>query len=102
MTKATTSKTDNANVTQAKINGPKAAAMSSDTAKAVTKQTLVLNLLTRAKGATLGDLVKATGWLPHTTRAMLTILRKKGHKVESDKADGVRTYRITPEAVAGE
>ena len=48
MTKATTSKTDNANVTQAKINGPKAAAMSSDTAKAVTKQTLVLNLLTRA------------------------------------------------------
>ena len=33
----------------------------------------------RKTGATLDDLVEATGWLPHTTRAALTGLRKKGY-----------------------
>ena len=36
----------------------------------------------------------ATGWLPHTTRAALTGLKKKGHADTSTKADGVRTYRL--------
>lgn len=30
-------------------------------------------------GASLDELAGATGWLPHTTRAALTGLRKKGH-----------------------
>ena len=38
-------------------------------------------------------MVTATGWLPHTTRAALTGLRKKGYVIDSDKLDGVRTYR---------
>lgn len=33
-----------------------------------TKSTLVLSLLRREQGATLAELVGATGWLPHTTR----------------------------------
>ena len=37
----------------------------------------------------------ATGWLPHTTRAALTGLKKKGHAVTSTKTDGARTYRLT-------
>jgi hypothetical protein len=41
-----------------------------------------------------GDLVAVTGWVPHTTRAALTGLRKKGHAVTSEKLDGVRRYRI--------
>jgi hypothetical protein len=40
------------------------------------------------------DLVAVTGWVPHTTRAALTGLRKKGHAVTSEKLDGVRRYRI--------
>ena len=72
------------------------------TLKAPSKSDIIVGLLNRTEGATLDQMVAATDWLPHTTRAMLTGLRKKGHKVESDKADGVRTYRITPEAVAGE
>lgn len=63
--------------------------------KAGTKQALVLDLLARAEGATLEQMVAATGWLPHTTRAALTGLRKKGHAIGSDKSDGVRTYRTT-------
>jgi hypothetical protein len=40
----------------------------------------------------------ATGWLPHTTRAALTGLRKKGHVIEKTKRDDATCYRI--EAVA--
>lgn len=56
----------------------------------------VLELLGRAEGATIDQLVETTGWLPHTTRAALTGLKKKGHVVESLKpSDGPRVYRIT-------
>ena len=58
------------------------------------KAALVLSLLQRAEGATLQQLVDATGWLPHTTRAALTGIKRKGHAVVSDKPDGVRIYRI--------
>jgi hypothetical protein len=52
----------------------------------------------RDEGATLNDMIAATGWLPHTTRAALTGLKKKGYAISSDKVDGVRTYRgIAPE-----
>jgi hypothetical protein len=37
-------------------------------------------------GATLAALVKATGWLPHTTRAALTGLRKKGFGIQRRRA----------------
>ena len=47
----------------------------------------------------LQSLVEATGWLPHTTRAALTGLKKKGHTVTKDKRDDVSCYRI---AKAGE
>jgi hypothetical protein len=63
--------------------------------RAGSKQALVISLLSRAKGATLDQLVAATGWLPHTTRAALTGLRKKGHAVEKSKnASGQTVYRI--------
>lgn len=61
---------------------------------APTKRETVLTLLARSDGASLDELVAATGWLPHTTRAMLTGLKKKGHALTSDKTDGVRRYRI--------
>ena len=35
-----------------------------------------------AQGATLDALVNATGWLPHTTRAVLTGLRKRGFEID--------------------
>ncbi|HKX80142.1 MAG TPA: DUF3489 domain-containing protein [Novosphingobium sp.] len=39
-------------------------------------------------------MVDATGWLPHTTRAALTGLRKKGHVIEKSKRDDVTCYRV--------
>ena len=63
-----------------------------------TKGSLVLSLLQREQGATLAELVEATGWLPHTTRAALTGLRKKGHQVAKEKVDGTTRYRIAAAA----
>ena len=60
----------------------------------VTKASAVLALLGRDEGATLADLITATGWLPHTTRAALTGLRKKGHVLEKSKRDDQTCYRI--------
>lgn len=60
-----------------------------------TKTALVLSMLGSPTGATLGQLVAATGWLPHTTRAALTGLRKKGHALISEKAGSAeRVYRV--------
>jgi hypothetical protein len=36
---------------------------------------------------------EATGWLPHTVRSALTGLKKLGYAIDSDKVDGLRTYR---------
>lgn len=59
------------------------------------KTSLVLSLLQRPEGASIDQLVVATGWLPHTTRAALTGLKKKGHAVTSDKVEGRgRVYRV--------
>ena len=59
-----------------------------------TKTDLVLDLVRRPEGATHEQLVAATGWLPHTTRAALTGLKKKGHTLASEKSDGARRYRV--------
>ena len=61
----------------------------------VTKAGQVLAMLQGPDGASLEELVALTGWLPHTTRAALTGLRKKGHRVTSVKSEsGTRIYRI--------
>jgi DNA-binding MarR family transcriptional regulator len=60
----------------------------------VSKSSMVLDLLRRANGATLPELIEATGWLPHTTRAALTGLRKKGHAIERTRRGSDTCYTI--------
>jgi hypothetical protein len=60
-----------------------------------TKQALVINMLSAQSGATLDALIEATGWLPHTTRAALTGLRKRGFAIERSRAEGEASiYRL--------
>lgn len=63
-----------------------------------TKIGKVIALLERGQGATLDEMVQVTGWLPHTTRAALTGLKKKGHAIERAKAGDATCYRITKSA----
>lgn len=60
-----------------------------------TKTAQLLALLSRDEGATLTEIVDATAWQPHSARAALTGLRKKGHQIEKLKRDDLTCYRIS-------
>jgi hypothetical protein len=60
-----------------------------------TKQALLIDLLRSEAGASIADLALATGWLPHTTRAALTGLRKRGYIITQEKVEGTIRYRVT-------
>ena len=60
----------------------------------VTKSGAVIALLQRPQGATLAELIAVTGWLPHTTRAALTGIRKQGQVIEKVKCGETTCYRI--------
>jgi hypothetical protein len=62
--------------------------------KSGTKQELLLQLMEREQGATLEELIAATGWLPHTTRAALTGLRKKGYRLERTGRGAAGAYHV--------
>jgi uncharacterized protein DUF3489 len=61
------------------------------------KKAEVIAMMKRAKGATLAEIMNATGWQKHTVRGFASILGSKGgQKIESAKnAAGERSYRIT-------
>ncbi len=64
------------------------------------KGALLVSMLSRPDGAGIDDLIAATGWLPHTTRAALTGLRKRGFEVSRDQGgDGLSRYRIAVPAL---
>lgn len=70
--------------------------------KPQTKASQVEALLARGDGVSLVDLCQTTGWLPHTCRAFLTGLRKKGKALERSKAeDGTTIYKLMSEAADG-
>jgi hypothetical protein len=57
----------------------------------------IIALLRRPDGATITDLVEATGWKPNSVRGAVsgTIKKRRLMKVISEVVNGVRTYRIT-------
>jgi hypothetical protein len=70
----------------------------SATPSARSKNAMVFAMPEAPKGATLSDLIAATGWLPHTARAVLSGLKKKGHQISREKEDGVSRYRVVQAA----
>lgn len=61
---------------------------------ASTKTARMLAMLLQSEGASIEEMSDALGWQQHSTRAGLTGLRKKGHKVVRDKQGSVTIYRI--------
>jgi hypothetical protein len=56
----------------------------------------VLDMLSAEAGATIGELMAATGWLEHSTRAALTGLRRRGYGLSLTRRerDGASVYRV--------
>jgi hypothetical protein len=76
---------------------PDAASAEGPPVRPGTKQALLIDLLRRPDGATIAEIRQATGWQPHTVRAAITGLKKKGFGVTSaPRGDGTRAYRLTP------
>lgn len=62
---------------------------------APSKASIVEQLLAKAAGASIAEIGAATGWQPHSCRAFLTGLKKKGRVIErSKRKDGTTIYRI--------
>lgn len=73
---------------------------STESAKPKRKSDSVLSLLRRAGGASLQEITEATGWLPHSARAVLTGFRKQGYRLGKTKVEGVTRYAVTAERPA--
>jgi transglutaminase/protease-like cytokinesis protein 3 len=75
---------------------PQVAKSNSTDKPANSKQAKVLELLRRPQGATIEGIMSETGWQQHSVRGFLAgVVRKRLKlKLTSDKADGVRAYRI--------
>jgi hypothetical protein len=65
----------------------------------ITKHAVLLQLLNRAEGTTIPELMEATSWQQHSVRGFLagTAKKKLGLTLTSSKVDGEpRRYRIAP------
>jgi hypothetical protein len=76
---------------------PKAAEPKAEGVRQGSKTEIILNLLRRAKGATLAEIMEATAWQAHSCRGFIsgTLGKKMGLTVKSEKReDGTRVYSI--------
>ena len=83
-----------------KLSAPMKAALDTVAAMPVRKESkleAIIQLLSRSEGATIDDMVAATGWKKHTIRSALShaLAKKRGYQIVSDKPKGEpRIYKI--------
>ena len=64
----------------------------------LTKSETIQKLLARKDGASITQLQAATAWQPHSIRAALSGLRKKGISIDrGTNSKGAAVYRLTVE-----
>lgn len=62
--------------------------------KKSSKSSAVTKMLSRGNGATVGEIMKSTGWKEHSCRAFLTGVRKSSKLLKEQRPDGKTAYRI--------
>ena len=66
---------------------------------AATKTSQVCKLLSRPRGATVPEIMTATGWQNHSVRAFFTGLRKRGLTLaREERTSGEQAYRLVEPA----
>jgi predicted transcriptional regulator len=58
------------------------------------KKAQIHALLERPEGATIEEMAKLTNWQNHTVRGFLSMLKKAGKTVTSERVDNARRYFI--------
>ncbi len=85
------------NVKPAKSAPRKKPAAKAASARPGTKTAIMIELLTSKRGATIAEMMHATGWQAHSVRGFLAGSLRKRHRLAaaSDKSeDGPRRYRL--------
>ena len=84
------------NKAKAGKKGTRARPTEATTPRAESKGAKIIEMIGRAKGATLAEIVKATAWQVHSVRGFISTAGKKhGAKIESSKNEaGDRVYRL--------
>jgi hypothetical protein len=96
---AATAKSKKATPAKTAAKAPKAAKPKAevDVVRAGSKTAAILEMLRRAKGATLAEIMEAASWQAHSVRGFIsgTLGKKMGLAVKSEKReDGTRVYSI--------
>lgn len=78
----------------AKIAKPKAEAAQVVTEPKASKKAQIHALLERPEGATIDEMMKLVSWQNHTVRGFLSMLKKAGKTVTSERINDERRYRI--------
>ena len=82
---------------RAKKKSPATSALKSDAAKRPGgKLGLILDRLGRTAGATIDELVDATGWQKHSVHGALSRLRTRGFAIRLEAKEGRKAYRLAP------
>lgn len=59
-----------------------------------TKLQAMIAMLAREQGATVSEIAMATGWQPHTTRAAMSGLKRKGYRLGKTRRNEVACYHL--------
>ncbi len=62
--------------------------------KKQSKSASVIKMLSRGSGASVGEIMKSTGWKEHSCRAFLAGVRKTSSLLKEQRPDGKTAYRI--------
>ena len=79
---------------------PPASAIAKAQVAKTTRPAQLRKLLTRKSGATIEQIQRAFGWQPHTARAAISGLRKRGEIIKRREAPKGAVYRIVPPVAA--
>lgn len=82
----------------AKPRKPRSSSRTTAPTPSQSKTDKLIATLSTPKGASLADLVAATGWRPHSVRGAIsgTLKKKRQLKISSALRNGVRIYRLEP------
>lgn len=78
-----------------KVVKPKPEATQAVTEPKSSKKAQIHVLLERPEGATINEMMTLTNWQSHTVRGFLSMLKKAGKNVTSERVDGARRYCLS-------